>query len=460
MNAPPNQGSNLSERWERQRRGQRFLDDFCLARGSDPILWVLAPLLRALYGTHPRGAGPPGESPGAPALYFETMASKVMSRVRPSGQRSRYITVGDAVFLIGGENERRSIEPILMRGSGEPEIVRSLPDPRRLRELTAASTGLAEDFVRGAADAGVGLPCAPRYLLRQFIGLSRHIAYAEGVLDIQQPRAVVVGTNHSRQARAIAQAARRRGIPSVYVPHAPMLSDPRFRDLPFDFAALRGPAEVEWYAARGAPQMRVEAIGDPGLPDVALVDIPDDAPVVVAVGPYDPELLSGLITAVARRSPDAVVVAPYPGQNRRRLRALCPRHWKIWKGRTFDLLSQGASAVIQHSSGVALESLLLGLPTIELGLRRRGAAYPVIDPEYVHFARNADDVGRALTAALQDAGSDSRRRRLQVWAQRWCAAWGTKAAEAGWRMVTRAGEAQAARPIWDAWSDEAIGETA
>lgn len=430
---------------------------------GDPIVWTLAPLLRAFYGVHPHGGEATGQRPTRTARYIEQTASAVLSRARPSGQRARYIVVGTAVFLIGGENERRSMEPILAYGGrilGEqPKQVRLRSGSARPEELTGRSLGIAASFVSHAEAAGVGLPCSPRRLLREFIGTARHMSYTKALVDQREAQAVVVGTNHSKHGRALLGAARRTGVPSVYVPHAPMLADQRFRDLPFDFAGLRGSAEVQWYRDQQLPNTRLTVVGDPGLPEVRVVPIPPHAPIVFAVAPYEHAVLRRLVSVIAASTPESVVVAPYPGQDLRFLRAICPPAWQIWPNRTYDLLRQGASAVVQHSSGVALEALLLGLPTIELSFDREAAGYPVIVPEYVYFAQTGEDLQKAFAAARADGRDERRRRRLHTWARTWCGQWGEDAAASGWSLVQRAvNTRRPPGPIWDAWEAKALSE--
>ena len=66
-------------------------------------------------------------------------------------------------------------------------------------------------------------------------------------------------------ARALVLAAREAGIATVYIPHAPVISDARLVDLPVDYAGLRGPAEVDHYESLGAPGKRLTVVGNPAM---------------------------------------------------------------------------------------------------------------------------------------------------------------------------------------------------
>ena len=98
-------------------------------------------------------------------------------------------------------------------------------------------------------------------------------------------------------------AAREAGIATVYIPHAPVISDARLVDLPVDYAGLRGPAEVDHYEALGAPGERLAVVGNAALserdPELTKQRLREP---VLATGADDPEALAGHDRARPQRS--------------------------------------------------------------------------------------------------------------------------------------------------------------
>jgi hypothetical protein len=161
---------------------------------------------------------------------------------------------------------------------------------------------------------------------------------------------------------------------------------------------------------------------------------------------------------VWRAAGEHIIASPHPAVGWRTVRRLCPGGWSVWRGRTFELLRQGPPTLIQHSSGVSLEALLIGIPTIELSLPGRDTNYSVLNPEHVRFASSPAGLARELEAAHQDAVDEIRREQLVTWARRWCVADGRSAAAAAWSLIERsAEEGPGVAPIFDFWSAQTSG---
>lgn len=441
---------------ELRDRGLRFLRNFCAARGQESLAWIAAPLF-AVYYADPDTNSWPAESPRWYEVAVERAAARGLRQTRPAGMTARYTEVAGTIFLDVSRNHRLVLGPIIEEAERAEGVSRVLPEvrpsPRRSRELGAEAQQLTRALMSEAAAEDLPLPLPRRRILRDLISSGAHLAYAETILEQTSPGAVVAASNHGKPTRALARAARSRGLPSVYVPHAPMLVDPLLWDLPFDYAALRGESERELYEQRISVD-RISIIGDPSLSRVTMVEIERDAPLVVAPPPYD-ELIERMAAELKRTGVENVVIAPHPAQEGTAISDNFPAEWEVSPLRAFELLRSGARGLVQHSSGLALESLLLGIPTIEMTFGRERSYYPFIGEPYVEVAgEGAGELGSALSAAEERLTAPGGRRALQEWARSWCAADGSEAAAAGWGVVRSAATGDPPGPLYDIWSGE------
>ena len=146
------------------------------------------------------------------------------------------------------------------------------------------------------------------------------------------------------------------------------------------------------------------------------------------------------------------MVAPHPRADRDALRQLCPDGWEIWAGRTYELLQAGPPVLIQASSGVALEALLLGVPTIDVSFPGALPPYPLIREPHVHVASSSSELEAALAEARLDGSDPDRRARIVEWAKGWSHPSGEEAA-GGVAGVLRSALSEGPRgPIWDTWT--------
>jgi hypothetical protein len=144
------------------------------------------------------------------------------------------------------------------------------------------------------------------------------------------------------------------------------------------------------------------------------------------------------------------VASPHPRADRDELRATLPEAWRIWEGRTFDLLREGPPALIQASSGTALEGLQLGIPTIELGFPSERPNYPFLEHPEVAVVSSADELRDAVAAA--QAVTPEAREALRDWAAQWVSASGAPAAEAAAGLIEEAADrGPTGSSAWDAW---------
>lgn len=139
------------------------------------------------------------------------------------------------------------------------------------------------------------------------------------VLRRYRPEVVVVSHDHLPSIRALALAARKLGIPTVYLQHASVRED--FPPLVYDLSLLDGEDALAKYRAGGKEiSGRVELVGSPKYD--AFRDRINTSTTVRRFGlPYgffdDPARVADLARAVSDRFPEwAVTVRPHPRDER------------------------------------------------------------------------------------------------------------------------------------------------
>jgi hypothetical protein len=252
-------------------------------------------------------------------------------------------------------------------------------------------------------------------------------------LDLSAFSSLVVATQHDPQIRALILASQEQGLPVVYFPHAPVADNPQYSDLPVAFAGLRGQSEREFYTESfdvGAD--RLEIVGNPASDVLAAEPPPVSSALfgVLALSAHPISVVRRIVAVVAEGGAENVVVAPHPRSVKREIRRVLPTGWRLSDApRTLDILRAGVRFVIQPSSGVAWESVALGIPTANLCIDDRPVSYPFLaDATMIPPVRSADDVRRFIRLA-----PDMDRMRLRSHALDWCSFDGMQA-------VTRARE--------------------
>jgi hypothetical protein len=439
--------------------GQRvtaLLDRFLHAHRDDAVAWVACGFLWAEYkvraGMHAARRTAPSSVLSAP----RRAGALVRSLVREGQFRGRYLTSGDAIFVASTKNQLRAVAPLLTApvaaggAAGAPLRALAVPFVR----TAAIARERAEEIGDGLRRADVAFPGGTRTVYALFFSVALHLAYARQLIERVSPRVVVVASNHDVAARALARAAHEKDVPSVLVPHAPMLGDLRLRDAPTDYVAVRGEREAAWYLANGAAPDQVAVAGDPALqPAPQLVPIPTGAPVVFAPSPYADADVADQVALIAAATDGDVVVTPHPRQRLEFLQGIAPQHWTFHSGHTYARLREGATAVVQSSSGVALESLLLGIPVLEIE-PAGGRLYPFLESDLIPSVRTAEDIAGQLELMRARVGDRAYRERLAEYARSWCSAGGEAAAQNLLRFVRLAADqGKRSRPAHDAWQE-------
>ena len=407
------------------------------------LLWLAAPT--ALLD-HARGSSVPPSGRGRAKATAKTMLSGLATT-----RGSSLTTVDGVLFAHEGANPAATLEPVIEALS---HTHHAGPTKRSVRPSVAAlATGTLDlRHARAAFERELTLP-APAALERALQSAVRARARATTALDSLMPRLVVVASQHSTSSRAFIHAARERSIPTAYLPHAPAADTYQYRDLPTDFAGLRGPREVDFYRSLGA-RRDAAVVGNPQAWIEAPTVLDPDAAVIFAPRPQPPEQLRAQVAEVDAAAP-RVVVSPHPRMRGRAMyEGLWPSHWEVHDGWTMELLQRGHPCVIQMSSGVAWEAMAHGVPVIELASTPATAPlYLVIREPYAQVCSSALDLGEAVARARLAAADAPSRDRLVSWAREWCAATGAEAVAAAVAWIDEClATSPAGSPLLDHWA--------
>lgn len=284
----------------------------------------------------------------------------------------------------------------------------------------------------------------------QALILKARVAFdrAETILSSYSPRSVIVSSQHSVGARALIYTARERSVPSIYIPHAPVSRHPHYADLPFDVVTLRGPREANFYSALGADPSRLQITGAPGVPGIQRRRHLNSGSIVVAPSPWGAATLTAFMACLRDASLEHLTICPHPRNSRRLLRRLAPQDAQIIHNeRTINFLAHRGDVVIQHSSGIALEAMQMGIPVIDICLDKEPPLYPSIEEPMVRFAHSPEELIETVKESLAEPLVSRERRRR--WANSWCSSTNGEAAAAVKLVVDQAEPSSTA--VLDGW---------
>jgi hypothetical protein len=430
--------------YARYTRLQELLLGFCAERRDDPVAAVMWSFAAAFKGfTEP---GPfPVRQPRAVVEGRRLARDVIQRRARA---RHDFFGCGDALVVVESENQRRVLEPVVRALECSLAPAEAVVPWREARRLSRHAVGVADEFLAQVRRAGaeLGMPLELYYQLAR--DGAHALGFARVLLRARSPRVAVIGSTHGRGPRALAAAAHEGGVPSVYVPHAPVVANRAVVDLPVDFAGLRGPAEVAFYGEAGVDAERLFVAGNPSL-SAEEVAAPDPG-----LAPVFAPLSDEFVDVLAEAWPERLIVSPHPRSDVDALRARAPSAWEFWDGRTYDLLRKGPRAVVQHSSGVGLEALWAGVPVVELAVPGVPANYPALREPHVRAASDAPRLRELLLELPAEYATRESRLALRAWAEEWNAPVGEAAAARAADLVRDAGARGAfAAPIWDVLAD-------
>lgn len=408
---------------------------------SGTLLWAATPT--ALLDHASAGAPRAGRHRLPDAA--RTLASGV------AGARGSVLTmVDDVLFAYEGANPAATLEPVI---EAFAQARGTRPVPHSVRPSIGSLVRGLRDVRRAEAAARDALGAAlPEALTRALQAAIRARGRAAAALDALRPTLVVVASQHSTSSRAVIHAAAERAIPTAYLPHAPAADTYQYRDLPTDFAGLRGDREVEFYRGLGAVRDPA-TVGNPQAHVEAPAVLDPSGPIVFAPRPQAPELVRQQVADLAAVAAE-VVVSPHPRmKGKARYEGLWPTHWEVHDGWTAELLRRGHPCVVQMSSGVAWEAMAHGVPVIELASATGAApSYLVIREPFVRVCAERDDLGRAIADARAAAADPAARQRLMAWAQEWCIATGPEAVARATQWIEACAAApRPSGPLLDHW---------
>lgn len=248
----------------------------------------------------------------------------------------------------------------------------------------------------------VGSSNEMKIMLRAKARLTRRsvvlLELAKQALQQLKPRMVIVANQHASPMRALIAAARIMGIPSVYLPHAPLATNPQYADMPTDYGSLFGLAELKILSEYGAFTDRISVCGSPMIRPQGTARFSSAVRVVCAPSPN--ETAEKLLNAVHSAIGSDFVVCPHPRSSLRRLRRSMPSGATlITEHRTSEYLGANRSVLIHSNSGIGLEAIALG--SSALNVTEDGSK---INYHYLFGEKNIRfaDLG-ALRLAIEDS---------------------------------------------------------
>lgn len=286
---------------------------------------------------------------------------------------------------------------------------------------------------------------------QQLLNAAIHHAMFAVIFDIAGVSRVVVSTQHSLGARSAIAASRQLGIPSIYVPHAPVALNRYYSDLPTDVAGAWGPNEREHYGSLGADVDRMKVVGS-AMHDLASnashAPVPHSRRVLVAPSAWSDARLREFISLSSSAIRGPFAIAPHPRNPVELIRAAAPRRADVLAGPTSTHL-QSFGALVQCNSGVALEGLLAPVPVINFNPFGLPPNYPMISPPYVPEVRTKTALRSMLTRVLASR-PEPLQRPTRDWARGWCAFSGADA-ETKLRELVHSAERHD-EPVLDGWA--------
>jgi hypothetical protein len=409
----------------------------CLSpHGQSSLLWAIRP---ALWQSRTRMVQP-------------TRRPHMRNLMRSYALRPPlHFAMRDETLIVWGTENQRRVLLTGIRGSTSVPRFHYTPSPTQIGRHIATANEEANDFERlpGVNDLTLDWSWVKYNLGRAALGR----AIAERILEQQRPTSIVVATQHAPLIRALLATLRSAKIPTLYVPHAPVADNYEYADLPFDFAGLRGPAEIAHYVALEADESRLSDCGDPSLNGVEMEGPsgPGRLP-VFAVSPWSGDEKAWLWETARAGMPSGTIVAPHPRSQPKELSDQLAPGWSIADGvRTVDLLRTSASVLVQSSSGVGLEGLRLGLPLVDF-------RPPGTEPNY-HFLRHpcVDVVRdhqslRTIMAERNAPSSDAAVQARIAWATQWSSRTGSAASTAIEELVDTIPSRGVQKPLLDRFS--------
>jgi len=346
--------------------------------------------------------------------------------------------VGSIAFLETSVQMRRVLAPIIEalvpdHGTAIPVYLPplGLAAMRAAQRASSDVLGAYHDWFRAN-----GVPIPPMLweeLLKVELIARRAQAASLGDQGIE---ALVVATQQNGCTRAVIAASHSSGgTTTYYLPHAPVAENARYADLPVDLALLRGTAEAAYYRRLGVQDgKRVHVVGDPAFSLPSPPPRTDVQHLVYAPSTYSDAILAADVAVIQSAVDRPVMVSLHARMRGAGAAKLFPPTWRILPSQptTANLGDHGASALIQHGSGVGLEALVLGVEVIDLRAKGDPPTYPYLQSPHVQVVHDGPTLRDALARLpARRAEQESRRE----FARAWCAESGPNAAVAAANII-------------------------
>lgn len=354
------------ERWAIEAELDCLLGDTL----SHELIWATRPVLSHLFSA-PADAlsrtrlvqrlSKATEYGSSPSRVFTSYALQRFNFSRP---HILYASMEDRVLKVWSTENHR----ISLLGGHAARRVRKIAVPAR------TNRSLAKDAKNAVYDVAVRTSLPAGELLRVASQAASIQERLRRLIDETQPKAVVTASTQHAFCRLSVSISRSRGVPSIYVPHAPTALHRHYADIPHDYAALRGEADFQYYARLGANTEQVSVVGDQSIDPP--IHRPLHGPPTILIATTKEKPLDKLITALEAlhdsglRKFTTILVAPHP-RGRARVASVARRF-------NIDVIPRGTRtsqalarmnillAVVEESSGVSLECMAYGVPVFLL----------------------------------------------------------------------------------------------
>jgi hypothetical protein len=317
----------------------------------------------------------------------------------------------------------------------EPAHRRALRAVRAAGEVAdAEARRIWRLVVDGMAAEGIELDDAGRELLRARIATElEQVAVIDHLIEEIAPSGVLLAGDNWPPFIDFVLAARKRGIPSVYLQHGRDCEHHYADEAYADAIAVWGPARLERYRRDSIHQpARLEVTGNPEYddrrPPTAIAT--DPGPWLWITRPHaaykclSPSrspgeglaILDAFIGLLERRTESRLVIKPHPRDSiplyRERIRIAGLADRIVLAGGSLDERIREAAIVFSEDSTGGMEAMLHGKPVIHVHFAPSQPTLPIAEYGAGLAARSSEALGDAL-ARIESAGAGERTRMLE-----------------------------------------------